>query len=445
MSTALGEVARSPFARVLLIGGLVLLLQVPSCMIGQLARERQQSRDEATAEIARTWGAGQHLAGPFLAVPYRIRGVNKKGEKIDLETGTVVILPERLEVRSQATVETLRRGLFEVPVYRARLSVSGRFRAPQNEIGSLVPREALLWNEAQLVLRLSDVHAIDRVAPLRWAGAAHEFQGGGGLLCENGLHAPLPAVTAGVPAEFSIELAIRGSEGLYFSPAARETQATLESNWPHPKFGGSWLPERREVGGEGFTAAWAVTSIARGLPSVWKKGTVSEETLNATRFGAEFLYPVDPYRMSERTLKYDLLFVGLTFVAVWLSELLARRPVHPVQYLMLGAALCLFYLLELSLAEHLGFATAYVIAATAVTLQVSLYARSALHGVRPALVLMAAVAGLYALLYLLLREEDYALLVGSGSLFVVLSLVMFLTRRVQWTRSGEALAGQVPS
>jgi len=445
VSSALGEAARTPFARVLLIGGLVLLLQVPSCMIGRLLYERQHSRDEATAEIAQTWGASQHLAGPVLAVPYRIYGVNEKGKRIERETGTVAVLPERLEVTADATAETLRRGLFQVPVYRSSLKLAGRFQAPQSEIGTLVPREALLWDQAQLVLKLADVHAIDRVAPLRWAGAARPFQGGGGALGPGGLHAPLPDLASGTPFDFAIELAVRGSDSLHFAPSARNMTVALQSGWPHPKFYGAWLPEHREVRSDGFVARWAVTSIAGGLPTAWKVASGAGEALDSAHFGVQLLYPVDPYRMSERSLKYDLLFIGLTFVVLWLFELRAGRNVHPVQYLMVGAALCLFYLLELSLAEHFGFGAAYTVAAGAVTLQVSLYARAVLRGWRPALLLMGAVAGLYALLYLLLGAEDYALLVGSGALFAVLSLVMFLTRRVRWTRSGEPLAGQVPS
>ena len=172
--------------------------------------------------------------------------------------------------------------------------------------------------------------------------------------------------------------------------------------------------------------------VARGLPSVWRHGAVSDDQLRASLFGADFLTPVDPYRMSERSLKYWPLFVGLVFVLLWLFEVVGGAQVHPMQYLMLGAALCLFYLLELSLAEHLGFGLAYLLASAAVTLQVSLYGRSALGNGR-AFTLFAATAVLYGLLYLLLSEDDYALLVGSLSLFAILSAVMFLTRRVRWS------------
>lgn len=437
----LGELGRAPLARLLLVAGLALLLQVPGCMIGQLGWERQRARAEATAEIAQTWGASQHLGGPILAVPFRRYGLDDKGKRVEVESGTVAVLPASLDVAADARAEARRRGLFEVPVYRARFTLSGRFGIPREAIGTIVPLEALLWEQAQLVVRLADVHAIDRVAPLQWAGRAVEFQGGGGALGAGGLHAPLAGLSGESSFDFRIELAVRGSDSLGFVPSARATTVTLGSAWPHPRFQGAWLPDQRDVGAGGFSARWQVTSIAAGLPAAWKGGG-GEEALQAASFGVQLLQPVDPYRMSERSLKYSLLFIGLTFAALWMFELRAGRAVHPLQYLMVGAALCLFYLLELSLAEHVGFGPAYALAAGAVTAQVSLYARAVLRGARPALALAAVVAALYALLYLLLGAEDYALLAGSATLFAVLSAAMVLTRRVGNGASGQAAAGQ---
>lgn len=438
----LAELGRSNFTRVMLLGAVVLALQVPSCIIGQLTRERQQSRDEATAEIAQTWGGRQDVMGPFLAVPYRVTVKDAKGES-RVEWHWLTLLPERLELRATPEVEARRRGLFEVPVYRTHLVLSGAFAEPRIAAGAFVESAALNWGGAHLVVRLSDVHALDRVAPLRWGRGRVEFEPGAGALASSGIHAPLRDIDPASATEFTIELDARGSQGLYFAPLGRQTHAQMSSAWPHPGFQGTWLPAQREVGPQGFSASWDVTNLARGLPTAWSEGSApTAEALGATLFGVDLLYPVDPYRMSERSLKYSLLFIGLSFLVLWLFELLARRPVHLVQYLLFGAALCLFYLLELSLAEHVGFATAYALAAGAVTLQVSLYARAALGGWGGAWLVFAVTSALYALLYLLLREEDYALLVGSGALFCVLSLVMFLTRNVRWDASAEAPARQ---
>lgn len=441
MNTLLGTMSRSPLLRLMLLGALVLVLQIPAHMIGQLAQSRQQSRQDAAAEVARSWGGRQDISGPFLVVPYGESPGTQGWQLGQPESGHVVLVPEELEILGRVGSEVRRRGLFELPVYGAELHLTGRFRAPAEQVKALLPRAAPRWSEAHFVLRLADVHAIERVAPMQWSGAAVELQPGGGVLGA-GLHVPL-AVAPGESAQFSLDLELRGSQGLYFAAAGRNTRATLQSDWPHPAFHGAWLPRQREVGAQGFSASWQIPAVARGLPAAWKAGAVSDDDLGRALFGVDFLYPVDPYRMSERSLKYCALFIGLTFLVIWLVETLAGKPVHPVQYLLLGAALCLFYLLELSLAEQFGFTTAYVLASSAVTLQVSLYARAALAGAKPALVLFAAVAALYGLLFLLLREEDYALLIGSTSLFAVLSAVMFLTRHIAWSgRSGETQAPQ---
>jgi inner membrane protein len=291
------------------------------------------------------------------------------------------------------------------------------------------------------VLRISDVHALDDVAPLRWGGTTRMFEPGSGMLGGAGVHVPLASVAANEPASFEATLTLRGSGGLFFAPVGLDSSATLRSDWPDPAFQGAWLPATREVTGEGFTARWRIPHVARGLPAAWPPGTFHDEELKSALFGVNFLAPVDPYRMTERSLKYSALIVGLTFVLLWLFEVAGGARVHPVQYLMLGASLCLFYLLELSLAEHFGFALAYLLASGAVTAQVTLYARSALDGAKPVALCLGVVA-LYGLLYVLLREDDYALLAGSATLFVLLSAVMFLTRRVRWDRSGEALAAK---
>ena len=432
----------SPLARVLLLGALVLALQIPACMIGELGRERAQARDDAVAEVGMHWGGRQELIGPLLVVPYIVWGRDDKGRNVINESGHFVFTPERLQIAAATEVEARQRGLFRIPVYRSTVTLTGRFAAPATLAATLHRGAAVQWDGAQLVARLADVHAVDSATPLLWDRQAFSFEPGSGPLGGNGLHASLATLAADRPAAFEMSLAFRGSGGLYFAPAGLETTVSLSSPWPDPAFLGAWLPTRREVGPQGFTAGWSVPFVARGLPAAWKQGMVSEEQLRGALFGVDFLTPVDPYRMSERSLKYWPLFVGLAFLAVWLFEVLGASPVHPIQYLMVGVALCLFYLLELSLAEHLGFGLAYLLASAAVTLQVGLYSRSALQGRRP-LLMLAATASLYALLYLLLRQDDYALLIGSASLFAVLSVVMYLTRRVRWSGdSGQALAGQ---
>ena len=436
--TPLRQFGDSPLVRVLALFALVLVLQVPACMIGDLARTREQSRNEAGAEIATTWGARQDVIGPLLMVPYRVRYEEKPGKWAFTETRHATFLPETLGVEATVETEARRRGIFALPVYRARLNVSGQF-APRAALAQrLDAAHHYDWERAELALYVSDLHALDQQPGLQWNARTAGFEPGDG----GGLRAPAALPEGG--GSFTVGLALRGTSGLRVAPMGRETRVSLQSNWPHPSFAGAWLPATRAVRPDGFAAAWSIPYAARGLPSAWSEGR-DAEAIAKTLFGVDFLYPVDPYRMSERSVKYAALFIGLTFLAVWLFELRAGARVHLIQYLLVGAALCLFYLLELSLAEHLGFPAAYALGAAGVTLQVGLYGRSALGGGARSTALAAGIAGLYALLYLLLRAEDYALLIGSGALFAALSTVMFLTRRLDWgapRSSAEAPARQ---
>ena len=432
----------SPLGRVLLLGALVFLLQIPACMIGELTRARAQARDDAIAEVGTHWGGQQELIGPFLVVPYSVPGRDDKGRNVVSEQGHLHFMPEQLHVAAATEVETRQRGLFRVPVYRADLKLTGHFRAPATLAATLDRAAVPRWDQAQLVLRLADVHAVDRVGPLRWDRQERDIEPGTGAFGGNGLHASLAGLATDRATPFELTLGFRGHRSLFFAPAGLETTATLTSPWPDPAFLGHWLPTERDVGAAGFIAHWRIPYVARGLPPSWKCCQVTEAELRATLFGAQFLTPVDAYRMAERSLKYWPLFIGLVFMLVWLLEVVGGAQVHAIQYLMMGVALCLFYLLELSLAEHLGFGLAYLLASAAVTLQVGLYSRVALAG-RRALLMFVATATLYGLLYLLLSEDDYALLIGSVSLFAVLSAVMFLTRRVRWSGgSAQPLAAQ---
>jgi inner membrane protein len=225
---------------------------------------------------------------------------------------------------------------------------------------------------------------------------------------------------------------LNGSLGAYFSPFARNTVVEIESNSRNPSFQGNWLPSKRSISDSGFRASWSIPFLGRNYPQAWTSTADMGNAIEASRFGVELSDPVDHYRMAERSVKYAGLFVLLTFTVIWLIEVLAGLRVHPIQYLMLGGALCLFYLLELSLSEHVGFPVAYAIASVAVVGMVGAYCLAVLHNVRRALVVAAGVAALYVYLYVLLMNEDYALLIGSVGLFAILGAVMYVTRRVQW-------------
>jgi inner membrane protein len=234
-----------------------------------------------------------------------------------------------------------------------------------------------------------------------------------------------------------LPLALNGSVGVYFTPFGKSTEATLESNYPHPSYQGNWLPTDHSTTDTGFRATWSIPFLGRNYPQSWSTENSFAEVVQSSRFGVELTTLVDHYRMAERSVKYAMLFILLTFATIWLIEVLARVKVHPIQYLLLGGALCLFYLLELSLAEHLGFPAAYAIASVAVIGMVTAYARAILHRPARALIVGGGVTLLYVYLYILLINEDYSLLIGSIGLFVILGAIMYSTRRVDWYEVGK--------
>jgi inner membrane protein len=442
----------SKMLRLLAVGVLVLLLQIPVAMIGGLVRERQERGREAGVEVSSKWGNQQVLTGPALVVPYTHRFTERLAngeERAFTETRDAVFLPDRLAVRGAIDSEVRERGIFSVPVFQLDAVVEGEFAPPSfTELG--VEPASVAWDRAHLAVGISDARAIQRETAVQWNGREERFVAGPGSFAEAGgagIHAPVD-LAGGAPErfQFSFPLALNGSTGLYFTPFGQNTTVDLRSDFGHPSFQGNWLPTQRTVSPDLFEAQWSIPALGRNYPQSWISETPMREAVDGSRFGVELVDPVDHYRMSERSVKYAGLFILLTFASVWLVEVLSGVRVHPIQYLMLGGALCVFYLLELSLAEHLGFPAAYAVASVAVIAMVAAFCWVALRLLSRALVVAAGVAALYGYLYVLLMTEDYALLIGSIGLFAILAIIMFATRRVDWyaasARSAQSVGSQ---
>jgi inner membrane protein len=430
----------SQMLRLLLIGFLVLLLLIPAAMIGGLVSERRSTRESAVGEVTSKWGRLQVIIGPALVVPYVQRRVElgNNGQKVVREqTHHLTVLPETLSVRGEIGTEVRHRGIFSVPVYRIKLEVSGRFAKP-NFSESNVESLDVRWERAEIGVGISDARAIQEQTDLTWNGRKISFLPGTGAfdLTDTGIHAPLAGASPASSFDFMFPLVLNGSVGAYFVPFGRETSVSLKSNWPDPSFQGNWLPSKRTVTDTGFEASWSIPFLGRNYPQVWTSEGKMGETVEASKFGLDLVTPVDEYRMAERSTKYAGLFILLTFAALWLIEVLGRLRVHSIQYLLVGAAMCVFYLLELALSEHLGFASAYAVASVAVVVLIGSYSLAALKSPGRAGIVGGLVAALYAYLYVLLKNEDYALLIGSIGLFLMLAAVMYLTRRIDWHEAG---------
>jgi inner membrane protein len=438
---SVGRFTRSPGFKFFLVLLLVLLLMIPLGLIWFLVTERETRANAVTTEVAQLWGADQHISGPYLIVPYSVKVVITQGDKQveQLQERRAVFLPETLNVSGDARTEVRHRVIYDVTVYGAKLSLEGRFGAPDISLAS-GEVASVRWRDAVLAIGISDVSGLTESATLGIGGRQIPFEPSLGLPYSSmqGIHARIaaPETADQTPGafDFRFTLALNGSSSLDFAPVGRETRVSLASTWPHPSFSGAFLPETREIRPDGFTATWRVPHLARSVPQVWSLTPQSSlEWFSSYQFGVQFYVPVDFYDLVNRAAKYGVMFLAAAFIAVFVLELTSGKRVHAVQYVLVGLAMILFYALLLSLAEHLGFPLAYLIASAATAGMLSLYVGYALSSAAKGAIMLCVFLILYGLLYLILRLEDYALLAGAVAGFVMLTVTMFATLRVNWS------------
>jgi inner membrane protein len=426
--------------KMIVIGLLILALLIPLSMVRGLIRERTERRDSVVYEIGRTWGGAQVLGGPVLTVPYLVHSKDEKGN-ITTWTQLAHFLPESIKMDGRLDPTLRKRGIYEVPVYRVdNLHGSGAFLKPSFTEWRIAPTD-ILWDQAYLSLGISDMRGIRKEVRMVWDNRALLLSPGGGVagLWTTGLRVPISGLGR-LPEKkslpFAFDLSFQGSRSLQFLPLGKQTSATLSSSWKDPSFTGGFLPDSRSVTAKGFQASWTVPYYGRSYPQQWleaeREQVLTDQAVNESAFGVSLFTPVDVYLKTERSVKYGMLFLVLTFLAFFLFEVFSPVSLHPMHYLLVGAALCLFYLLLLSVSEQIPFWMAYAAASVAIVLLISGYSLAILKGKRRALTMSGMLAVLYGYLYVLLQAEDYALLLGSLGLLAILATVMFLTRRVDW-------------
>lgn len=429
----------SVLLKLIVIGLLMLALLIPLAMVDGLVSERQARHQQAANEVAASWGLEQTLGGPVLTIPYIVRGKDAAG-KVQTWKMMATFLPETLLVDGRIDPERRSRGIFEVAVYRTHLSWKGSFRHPDFSVWG-IDREDVLWDEAEVSLGVPDMRGLRRGVRMTWAGQGLDLAPGGAVegMWSRGLRTPvagLAAAEAGRAYPFAFDLTLDGSRSLQILPLGKQTTVKLTAPWPDPSFVGAYLPESRRITDKGFESTWSVPYFGRSYPQQWRSSEANtvapREALDASAFGVDLFLAVDAYQKTERSLKYSILFLLLTFLTFFLYEVFNPFSLHPLQYLMVGSALCLFYLLLLSISEHATFGLAYAVASAATVVLIGGYSAAILRGRMRALGTAAALAGLYGYLYVLLQAEDYALLLGSVGLFAILAVVMFVTRRVDW-------------
>ncbi len=426
---------RMLFLKGLIIAGLALLLLIPLAMVEGQITARNQRQIETEGEIAELTAGRQQLTGPLLLVDFEEETVheevNETTKAVTRKTlwveGHRVIAPKTLTLRGVAKVEERRRGLFKAQAYELEARLQGAFTVPAN-LG-LEGSRRLRLGRATLVVGLSDLRGIRSQPTLTWGARALGFAPGvpHGVL-KQGIQVDLGPVADLGKGElpFDLPLALRGSGAFSMSPVAESTKVTLTSPWPTPSFQGRFLANHAE-GPQGFTATWEVFHLARNLGAILEGKGQTEES-----FGVAFQKGLNIYLKTERAAKYGFLFVGLTFAAFFFFEMLRRLPIHPIQYLLVGLALALFFLLLLSLSERMPFEAAYGLAAAACTLLLGSYLAQVLRSPRRGWGFAGSLGLLFAVLYGLISSEDNALLLGSLLTFLGLAAVMLGTRRLDW-------------
>lgn len=432
MPSTFSNVRNSVSAKAVFIAVLILVLLIPVAMIKGVIHDRTWVSDQARSDVMRSWGGEQLVAAPMLIVPYTRTLLNGRNEKFE-RTYHAVVLPDSLDLAVEIRPDTRYRGIHEVTVYSAVIDVGGSFQKPAPE---QLPdhAERILWDQAFVAVGIQDARAISKAPQISIGDGIFKFTARG--TTHDGLPAQIIA-RSGNPfadgeARFGMQLHLNGTGSLKFLPLGDTTTVAMSSSWPSPSFIGAYLPQTREIDEQGFAARWQVSSLGRSMPAVWEEGALDVNLAAQAEFGVELFVPVGLYQLSLRATKYAILFIGLSFVAYFLFEVIAGLRLHPLQYLLVGFANSLFYLLLLSLAEHTGFAVAYLASAVASTALISAYSASVL-GQRGRALLMALVLGiLYCFLYMTLKAENFAMLAGSIGLWVILALVMYLTRKVDW-------------
>ncbi len=415
--------------RFLVVGALVLGMLIPLVFVGGVADERQRYYAQAVDAIADSWGGEQTIIGPLLVVPVLQHYTAKSddGEVVQHHRRFHrIVVPETLSLTVSLDHQFRHRAIYEVPVYLANISVSGRFTGLETE--ALMGRyDEVVWEEAKLVLGIQSTHAISEASSLKWSAAKLPFKAGTGHeWLGSGVHAALPDnLEANV--DFEFELQLKGTKSFGMAPVGSKSSMKIDSTWPHPSFQGQFLPDQYEVHDGGFDARWSIHELARNLPSSWIVG-MGDPDLHTTRASVVLHNPISQYHVIERGIKYGVLFIALTYLTFVCFELTTPIRFHYVQYGVVGLGLTLFYMTLLSLSEHMSFVLAYCLATGLLTGLLSWYIHSIAHSKNLTVSISVIVLSLYIVLYTLLKLEAFALLAGTSVLLIGLAALMYATR-----------------
>ncbi|NND94597.1 MAG: cell envelope integrity protein CreD, partial [Flavobacteriales bacterium] len=391
--------------RLFFIAILSLILLIPASMVEDLIRERSYRKNEAVHRINNGWGLSQEILGPVLTIPYEEKIITKDDELL-ITRHQAHFLPEKLDIEGDLVTETRYVSLFESVVYNADLAMNGHFSIPDFSNWN-IPLEQILWNEAYVSMGISDMRGIQEQLNLNWNGGEYLMDPGSNnrdmVASGVSVRVPLDIDTTMESYRFNLRMDINGSEALHFFPIGKETTVSLRSEYPHPSFIGSFSPDKREIDNSGFDAQWKILSLNRNYPQQWKD---SDNNIGGSQFGLSLVTPVDDYQKATRSVKYALMMIAFTFLIFFFLEIRSGKRVHPIQFILVGLALIVFYTLLIALSEHMGFNISYLLSSIAVTALIAMYFQAIFKQLRMTSILIAVLTLMYGFIFTTLQLED---------------------------------------
>ncbi len=429
----------SVLIKLFLIGALTLLLLIPSNWIQGLIWERQSRQNEVIKEISDKWSGSQLLEGPVMVLPYKTLVSHKDSSgKISYKEvlENIYILPETLNITSKADPEILHRGIFDAVVYNTKIEVSGKFSPLELKKSGIDPT-MIQWDKVKLDIGLSDLKGLKNNPAITFGNAVYNVEPDFTLklFSNNLIIQPDLSAQKNTALSFNFDLDIRGSSELNFLHLGKSTTVKVEGKWNNPSFTGRYLPEERKISADGFTATWKMPYFNRPFPQQWtEENSTLNSTDNAASFGVKFILPVDQYQKTMRSAKYAILIILLTFISLFFTELLNKKKVHLLQYVLIGAAMTIYYTLLLSFSEQVGFNMAYLIASVATVSLIGIFIASLLKNKKPAIIFAGILSIFYSFIFVIIQLQDLALLFGSIGLFIIVAAMMYLSAKIDWSK-----------
>lgn len=423
--------------KLMTIGIMLVVFLTISILVQNLIKERSDRQTETIEEVNSKWGQSQTIVGPILTIPYSTQ---------EDEIKYALFQPDTLTINGKIKSEIKSRGIYDVPLYESDMKFEGQFSQPSfDEIG--INYKSILWDKAFVSIEITDLHGITtNQLAITWNGENKKMNS---EIKPETLHPKYPNIGTMVTINpkdpknytFAFDLKLRGGQKLYFVPVGKDTYVKLTSNWTTPSFDGTFLPTSHEITNSGFTASWNATNLNKSFLQQENSNSSNiykNDSYENNSFGVNLYLPVDMYQKTERSAKYAMAVISLMFLVLFLIEIISKRRIHPTQYLLIGLALIIFYALLLSLSEYIRFGYAYLIASIAIITMVGLFSNSVMKSKSLGFMSGGVVTILYVFIYFLLQMQDYTLLVGSLSLFIILAIVMYLTRKIDWYGEKEA-------